>query len=66
MAKHNEKWQDHISQFKITQRKIQVPIYKNTNRAGFATCNNCDTFTVKSFCIKADKARTVFQIDVKK
>ena len=31
----------------------------------FATCTNCDIFTVKSFCIKDDKVRCVFQSDVK-
>ena len=31
----------------------------------FVICNNCDIFTVKSFCIKDDKVRRVFQSDVK-
>ena len=47
--------------YKCPECKNEILIEKD-----FATCNNCDIFTVKSFCIKDDKVRCLFQFDVKK
>ena len=46
--------------YKSPECKLEIPIQKD-----FATCNNCDIFTVKSFCIKDGKVRCVFQSDIK-
>ena len=46
--------------YKCPECKNEILIEKD-----FATCNNCDIFTVTSFCIKGDKVRYVFQSDVK-
>ena len=46
--------------YKCPECKNEILIEKD-----FATCNNRGIFTVKSFCIKDDKVRCVFQIDVK-
>ena len=47
-------------EYKSPECKNELLIEKD-----FAICNNCDIFTVKSFCIKDDKVRCVFQSDVK-
>ena len=41
--------------YKCPECKNEILIEKD-----FATCSNCDIFTVKSFCIKDDKVRCVF------
>ena len=46
--------------YKCPECKNEILIEKD-----FATCNNRGIFTGKSFCIKDDKVRCVFQIDVK-
>ena len=46
--------------YKCPECKNEILIEKD-----FVICNNCDIFTVKSFCIKDDKVRRVFQSDVK-
>ena len=47
--------------------KYKCPECKNDIRIeeDFATCDSCDIFTVKSFCVKDDKVRCVFQSDAK-
>ena len=46
--------------YKCPQCKNEILVKKD-----FATCNNCDIFTVKSFCIKDDQVSSVFESDVK-
>ena len=46
--------------YKCPECKNEILIEKD-----FATCNNCNIFMVKSFCIKDGKVRCVFQSDVK-
>ena len=46
--------------YKCWECKKKILIEKD-----FATCNNCDIFTVKLFCIKDDKVRCAFQSYVK-
>ena len=46
--------------YKCPECKNEILIEKD-----FATCNNCDMVTVKSFCIKDDKVRCLFQSDLK-